>query len=281
MAVLDREPISKALEINVDTIIHEQLELIRAELEEKSQQNSLAGQAIDELRNIQWIVDEARKISESSQLRLGERLKEVLKKVDEASSAIKYFRQAQKQLLPDQINNDLRRILDSCKEKLDSVNQKLELIQNSLTQITVIENLEENSDSRVFQSWAEAIDIFAEGVEDFFGLGPTPPLGPLEDFARDLLSTTSKTNYETTQKEEYRRRLKYAASFILTLIRKKRYESVNEESAEAKAIERLADLDKTEWITVSEPERTINVDKINTRLKQRGYNIQIPCEDSP
>lgn len=48
-------------------------------------------------------------------------------------------------------------------------------------------------------------------------------------------------------------------------------------SAEAKAIERIKNINKTEWIVVLEAGQKINISKINERLEKRGYNIQLPA----
>lgn len=57
-------------------------------------------------------------------------------------------------------------------------------------------------------------------------------------------------------------------------------ENFSQQSAEAKAIERIKNIDKTEWIVVLEAGEKINTSKINERLEKRGYNIQLstrPC----
>ncbi len=280
MVILDKDLISKAVESNVDNIIHKQLESIKCELDEKYQQDSLAGKTVDDIRKIQCIVDDAKRISFSNELLLDERIKEVLNKIKEAISKISEFDKEQQKTLPDKVFQDLNKILHSCQEKLESLRKKLESIRNSLTPITTItKKIEESSSKRVFQDWAETIEVFAEGLEELFEVSSEIPLGIIEDFAKNLLLITAKKSQITTRKDEYRRRLKYAAKFILGLVREKRYESLNENSAEAKAVKRLENTEEIEWVTVLEPEQPINIDKINTRLKKRGYNIQILCED--
>ncbi len=280
MVILDKDLISKAVESNVDNIIHKQLESIKCELEEKYQQDSLAGKTVDDIRKIQCIVDDATRISVSNELLLDERIKKVLNKIKEAISKINEFDKEQKRTLADKVFQDLNKILNSCQEKLESLRKKLESIINSLTPITRISTkLEESSNKRVFEDWAETIEVLAEGLEELFEISSDIPLGIIEDFARNLLLITAKKSQINTRKDEYRRRLKYAAKFILGLVREKRYESLNENSAEAKAVKRLENTEEIEWVTVLEPEQPINIDKINTRLKKRGYNIQILCED--
>ncbi|MDF5719036.1 MAG: hypothetical protein PUP91_00810 [Rhizonema sp. PD37] len=281
MVILDKDLISKAVESNVDNIIHKQLQSIKCELEEKYQQDSLAGKTVDDIRKIQCIVDDAtRTISVTNQQLLDERIKEALNKIQEAIAKINEFDKEQKTTLPNKVFQDLTKILNSCQEKLESLRKKLESIRNALTPITTITTkIEESSNKRVFQDWAETIEILAEGLEEMFEISSDIPLGIIEDFARNLLLITAKKSQITTRKDEYRRRLKYAAKFILSLVREKRYESLNENSAEAKAVTRLENTEEIEWVTVLEPEQPINIDKINTRLKKRGYNIQILCED--
>lgn len=283
MAVLDKEAISKVVEGSVGIVIHEQLKVIKAELQEKVRQDLLSGYAIDDIRKIQCIIDDATKAGEESRVRLDERINKVLLKVEEAISKIKDFHKEYKESLPDKVFDDLKSLLNSCKQKLDAFRKKLEFIKKSITPITAIQQrLEVNSEKRVFQDWAEKVEVFADALEECFELFPETPLGVFEDFARGLLTITSAKSHETTRKEGYKRRLKYAASFILGIIRKRRYESLTENSAEAKAVRRLEEnFEETEWIPVLEAEQDINIDKINTRLKQRGYKIKIPCGDSP
>ncbi|KOP27289.1 hypothetical protein AMR41_05840 [Hapalosiphon sp. MRB220] len=283
--VLDRDKISKVVEINVDNIIHEELELIKNDLEEKFNNNLLDEEYIHDLREIQCIVNDAKTIIENSKLKLNERVDKVLNKVENALSKIKKFHNKHSENLPNQVFDDLKEVLKSCKEKLNSFKKKLEIIKVSLTPIISLQQqLEENSNKKTFENWAVAVDVFADAIEECFDIFQDIPLGLIEDFAREILLITSKKTHENTRKEEYKRRLKHAASFILSLIRKKRYESLKENSAEVKAIERIKTREntvETEWITVSEAGRSINIDKINARLKKRGYSIQIPCEDSP
>lgn len=62
---------------------------------------------------------------------------------------------------------------------------------------------------------------------------------------------------------------------------KYRLENLSQQSAEAKAIERIKNIDKTEWIVVLEAGEKINISKINERLEKRRYNIQLstrPCK---
>jgi hypothetical protein len=56
-----------------------------------------------------------------------------------------------------------------------------------------------------------------------------------------------------------------------------------ENSAEAKAIERIASIDEsTEWDILVDKEENINIEDVKTRLQKRGYNIKthLPGEES-
>lgn len=50
-------------------------------------------------------------------------------------------------------------------------------------------------------------------------------------------------------------------------------ENLSLRSAEAKAVERIKNIDETEWIVVLEAGNKINLNKINERAAYCGYNI--------
>ncbi|MBD2773846.1 hypothetical protein [Iningainema tapete] len=281
MVVLDRELITKALESKVGKVIHYQLEQVRVELDRQFCENSLSKEVVNDLTKIQCIINDAFVIGEKKELDLINKIDLVLDKVKLINREIRDFQKKHEEPLPDKIFEDLDKIILSCVEKLVSARKQLEQMQNTLAIIVQAgKELEKDGNKDIFKNWAEAVEFLAEALEECLENFPDIPLGMVEDLATGLLSATSEKTYELTSKEKYRSRIKYAATFILELVRKKRYQYLSSKSAEAKAIERIKNTEETEWIVVSEPGKTINIDQINERLKKRGYNVQISHKNS-
>lgn len=71
------------------------------------------------------------------------------------------------------------------------------------------------------------------------------------------------------------------SEFIDYLIWKQAQTRPRKKSAEERAIERMGDSDDpTKWITVVEEGDEIDVDAVYQRLEERGFEIQIPSENS-
>lgn len=285
--VIDKKPITQVFN-KIESFEKEQLNLknqikvIQDDLNNILKHSSLNAKATDELRDIQCIVDEIKKIDLSIKINLHGQIKIAIDKINQAISKIKVFQTqyGYQELIPTQVFDDIQEAINNCNNQLNSFEEVLNFILKSVKPVNLINvNLEKNSNKDTLKIWAEAIEILAEGLEELVNFCPEIQLGILEDLAAQLLLITAKSNSSMTKREGFRKRIRYAATFILNTVKKKKLELLNKNSAEAKAIERLENSEEIEWIPVLEVEQDINIDKIHARLKQRGYKIKLSCKD--
>lgn len=225
MASVKEKRLSETSNNNVEEIING-LEKIKCELIKVVEKYSLNGQIIDEIRTIQCIVDEAIKAGTSGVEPLTERVDKVLDAVNQAIIKISDFHKNYTQSLPNAIFEDLKYILGNCEEQLNNFREKLEFIRISVEDITKISKLgsklDQNSDKHTFQTWAIALEKFGEGLEDFLNIYPQFKLSEIEKSVGEILLIAVSKSRKENRKEGYRRRLRYAANFIINLIESKK-----------------------------------------------------------
>lgn len=235
MASVKEKRLNKTSKKDVDNIINE-LEKIKSELTQLIEKDSLNGQIIDEIRAIQCIVDEAKKAGESSSEPLTERVDKVLDKVNQAIIKINNFHKNYTESLPKKIFNDLKNILENCEIQLDAFKERLEFIKKSVKPITEIfysgKKLTQNSNKHTYEDWTIALEKFGEGLEDFLDIYPQFAIDEIEKAIKEILSITVFKTREDTRRESYRRRLRYAANFIISLIESKKSYLSHEEVSE-------------------------------------------------
>jgi hypothetical protein len=241
VASVKEKRLNETTRSNIDNIINE-LEKTKIELKKLIEKDSIDSYVVDEIRTIQCIIDEARKIGDSSSEPLPERINKVLYSVDTAILEINNFRKNYAQLLPKTIFEDLKHILEKCKGQLDEFKERLEFIKKSVEPIAEIyksgTKIAENSSKHIFERWAIAIEKLGEGLEDFLNLYPETTIYPktaineIENLTKEILITTAVKTREDNRKESYRRRLRYAANFIINLIEHKKSYLSHEKSYE-------------------------------------------------
>lgn len=285
--VIDKKPITEVVN-KIESFEKEQLDLknqiklIQSDFNNLFKHTSLNAKATDDIRKIQYIVDQLKKIDLSIDKNLHGQIKIAIEKINQAISKIKNFQEqyGYKESIPTQVLDDIQEVIKNCKNQLNSYEEVLNFILKSAEPATLINvKLEKNSNKDTLKIWAEAIEILAEGLEELINICSETHLGIFEDFALQLLLITAKSNSSMTKREGFRRRIRYVATFILNSVKKKKLELLNKNSAEAKAIERLEKSEEIEWIPVLEVGEDINIDKIDERLKQRGYKIKLSCKD--
>ena len=93
-------------------------------------------------------------------------------------------------------------------------------------------------------------------------------LAPLVEHITQQLGTLSEAELRTIQ------------DFVDYLIWKHHSDAVpplDKCSAEARAIDRIPDLDDpTQWVTVIEEGEEVDVERLHQRLRDRGFQIEIP-----
>jgi len=237
VVVVDKEPISKTVENSVDIFLHEELILIKFEFDKIIQKDLSDSYAIDDLRDIQCLIDEARK-AEDSKIDLYKKIDIILDKVNKAISKSKIFlkKYNYKENLSalDELFCAIGIILTSCQNKLDSFGKKLKFIQTALVPITKIrQKIEEDSSKQVYKEWAEAFEILTEGLEEFFEVCADIPFEKIDKIANELFSFASKKSYNNFRKDEYKRRLKFSANYLMKIVAEKR-DKINHEPIEDK-----------------------------------------------
>lgn len=224
LTTIDKEEVVKTVENNVDNFVYEQIDLIKNDFNKIFSEHSLSAEAIDDLRKIQCIIDEAKK-SEKKVKNLGDKLDDVLKKINEAIKANKVFleKYGNKEIIPiKKAINEMEEILKSCEKKLDLFSRKLEFIKTSLKPIFGLGNLEKDSSKQVFKQWAEFIELFSEGLEEGMDFFKDVPFDIIEKLAKDILLLVSEKSYNNHKKDQYKRRLKLAASYIIKIVEKQK-----------------------------------------------------------
>jgi|GEM_PF-2779116 len=262
-----------------------QLISIQSKLNNLLQNNPLNAQSTDDLREIQCIVDAIRRVDISINVNLHSEIQTIVEKVDQVISKIKSFQEqySYQQIIPAQIYSDIQAVIEICRSQLksfESFQEILNFISKSGEPIKSISvSLEKDSNKDAFRIWAEAMEPLAEGIEELVNLCHSDQLVIFENVATQLLVITVRSSFITNKKEEYRRKIRYAATFILDVVKAKKLDVLNQKSAEDKAIERLENPGEISWVSVLEEGQDINIDKIHYRLKQRGYKIKLSCQD--
>ncbi len=270
-AIFDQESIAQVVH-RIESVekeqlnLKKQLEFVKIEFDKLIIYTSSNAQAVDDLREIQCIVDEAKRIELSVQVGIHNRIRSILGITNRLIVKIQEFQHqyCHQELIPNQVFNDIKHILKNCSDRLNEFQEILNFITKSVVPLKNIQvKIEKDSNKDTLRIWADAIEILAEGIEELLNLCPETPLGIIEDFAKDLLLIADKSNYDINKKEGFRRRVRYSAIFILNLVKKKRLDYINETSAETKAIARNHNTETIEWITEVSLEESINIEEIS------------------
>ena len=246
----------------------EHLEQI-SRLEKHIQSSPESALISDEITYIQCLVDKANEITNNKKFYL------LLKQVEQAIDEIKKFHLRHHEPLPDKVFSDLKNNLATHRKSIESIKRGIKLLEvkepkNLLRTVRGLENfasaLEGNLEFLPYyiiydldEKIRELVEkIKQEGIQLAKGKG-TPFVPGIKKLEGRIISSLESIVVSTGK----------AKAFVLST-----------QSAEAKAIERIESLDSVEWETVREPGQEINIDKINERLKKRGYSIQLSRTES-
>ncbi|MBR8834416.1 MAG: hypothetical protein DSM106950_10375 [Stigonema ocellatum SAG 48.90 = DSM 106950] len=241
-----------------------QLDNLKFEFEKLFEHTSLSAKANDDIRDIQCIIDEAKRIDLSVDLSLHKKIKLIIEKAKKTISKTEEVKKKYEESIPNEIFDDLKQILKSSSDNLSKLDDLLSFIKVSTEKLQLVKlNLQVDSKKDTYRIWAEGVETFAEGIEELIKLCPDLPLGILEDLARNLLAVTERTNYSINKKESLRRRIRYTATFILNLVKKTRLNSLSKSSAEKKALERIENDEEIDWVTNITLDDGINIEEIS------------------
>jgi len=184
--------------------------------------------ASDEITRLQRLADEIREFTLNKKLY---QLKQVIGvTLDEAKSFCETFSQP----LPDCIFTALS-------EGIETLIKSLKLAQQSAEKLKFIENFDENSSEKQLRNWAINLEILAEELENCL---PFITLEILESIEKNcetiVLKARRKGKDAKTKRESYRRRLRFAAGFVLNLVEMTRENALAEDEEVLQALQSLS-----------------------------------------
>lgn len=274
VAILDKE-IDQVIAVEVSCTIHNRLDQIRPDIESLErifQKDCKSAEIADDFTRILRSIDE---LDGSVKLK---NIAFIMEKIEATISCVKDFHEKHKTSVPNEIFGKLHDATKFCKNLIQRAEELLEALEN----ISAAPSLEDNSGKEVLEIWAVNYTEIARVLEEIPDFPKENVLDLIERLSRFVLGKTTKKYSKSGRREIYRKQLRTAANSVLVLIGRRRLSRLESRSAESKAIERLRDNQgTTEWITVHEPEQEINIDKINARLRKRGYNIQVSHQNPP
>ena len=241
---------------------------------EKNIRDDVTSAAIaDEITQIQLIVHDANELTKSKKFYL------LLEKVDQATCNIKSFHEKHQKPLPEGIFKDLCSNLETHKRSINAIERSLVKLQKWTKSPQKSYAIED------FLSGLESLSTSSEGNLEFFSYHL---LDGLQICLKKMADPKYQGNSESGGKpfisisKKHKERFNSIVSKLVEQLEQAKAYILSTQSAEVKAIERIHSTDKLpKYITVAEAGGTIDLTKLNERLKKRGYNIQIPCEDSP
>jgi hypothetical protein len=226
-STIDKNLIKEAVENSVDAFVHQQLDSVKHDFDKLFAYDSLSAEAIDDLRRIQCLIDEARSAEENIKI-LDNKIDIVLNKSREIIAANQSFLQKYngKDVLPlGQVISDLSQILNSCKEKLDSFSKRLQYVKDLITPISRLSDLKKDSSRREFEEWAESFEMFTDAFEEGIEFFNNISFDAIKSFSKEILSLASEKSYENRRKDRYKRRLKFSANYIIKIIDEKKIQN--------------------------------------------------------
>ena len=171
----------------------------------------------DERTRLQRLADEIREFSEDKKLY---QLKQVVEiTLDEA----KEFQDGFNEPAPDSVFEALETAIKTFKDSFH-------LVLRAAKYLRSVKKLDENSTTPQLRIWAESLEILGEEIENNFPLIESEALDAIEEVCETIvLKTRSKGKNAKNKRESYRRRLRFAAGFILNLVETAREEAEEED----------------------------------------------------
>jgi len=240
-------------------------------LEKNIQDDVESAVMADEITQIQLIVHNANELTKSKKFYL------LLEKVDQATCSIKSFHEKYNNPLPKRIFQDLQTNLETHKKSINAIEKSLAKLQ------VWTKSPQKSHTTENFLSGLESLSTSSEGNLEFFSYHL---LDGLQACFKEMVDLGYQGNNKSRGgpfipvNKKHKERFNNIANKLVKQLEQAKVYILSTQSAEAKAIKRIESLDSIEWETARKPGQEINIDKINERLKKRGYNIQISCTES-
>jgi hypothetical protein len=193
-----------------------------AALEKSYQDNSWSAAASDSKTHIQCIVNRVIQFTRSRKFyQLGEAIDDAISQIE------KHYQHFPAEILEDNIFTALR-------EGLNAQRNSLNTLKNALENLTTTAAFNERTDKRQLKIWAEHLERLGEELEDNLELFSSEFFDALERVCETIVLTarkkaTNRKNRSENKREEWRRRVRYAAGFILNLIEMAREDAIQED----------------------------------------------------
>lgn len=251
-------------------LVLEQLERVYA-LEKQIQNTSASAAMADDVTQIQCIVDRANQLTKEKKYYL------LLQQVELAISEIKKFKARFQKELPRKIFDDLEDDLKTHQSSLNKFDKTIKKL------ILMRKHPQKNNYIKEFVNTFEVLPEVLEGNLEFFPYHSILDMEKILDAAIEGGSPKRKTQGRPfiPGAEKYQDRLLKAVQTLAQLTSNAKSLVLSTQSAEAKAIERLEQIDSIEWETISHSDQQIDIERMNAWIEKRGYKPQIPCKDSP
>lgn len=194
----------------------------REPLEQSYQNESLTAEASDSKTHIQCVVDRIVEFTESRKFyQLGEA-------IDDAVNQIKIH----KKNFPGEKLGE--KVFAPIINGLNVKRQSLQTIKDAITKLKNTVSISNKSTWCQLRTWAENLELLGEELEDNLEIFPSEFFDILEKFCETIVLKTrkkavDKKDRNQNRKEEWRRRVRYAAGFILNLIETAREEAIQED----------------------------------------------------
>lgn len=195
---------------------------VREFLELSYRDSSRSAAASDSKTHIQCTVN---RISEFARLRKFYQLDEAIDDV------IDQIKKHHKEFPSEKLENEVFVIIQ---QGLNTKKHSLKIIRESISNLENITILNDKSSWDQLRIWAENLEILGEEIEDHFNTFPIEFFNILEEFCETVVlkarqKATNSKGKNQNRREEWRRRVRYAAGFILNLIEIAREEAIQED----------------------------------------------------
>jgi hypothetical protein len=190
-------------------------------LEKSYQDDSWSAAASDSKTHIRCIID---RIEELTQARRFYQLAEAI------NDAISHIERHQENF-PGELLGD--KVFAVLRESLNTARDSLKTLKDALENLTSVE-INEHTDKQQLKKWAEHLERLGEELEDNLEFFPAKVFDHLEILCETIVlnarkKATNRKGRNQNKREEWRRRVRYAAGFILNLIEIAREDAIEED----------------------------------------------------
>jgi hypothetical protein len=210
--------------------VHKQSEINqkKAHLEKQFQDVSDTAAVADEITRLQRLADEIREFTKKRKFYQLNQIATV------AINEVKSFHQNFSEAAPEEIFDALDMGISALKTSLD-------LMLQTTQQLQAIDELNENSSLKKLRNWAINLEILAEELEDNLPFLSAEAFECLTSLGETLVLKSHKRGEDAkTKRERERRRIRFAAGFILNLVEMAREEAAKEDEEVIQDIELLS-----------------------------------------